>query len=358
MKLIPIALAIIVIACGCSREASLPTPDSKGPIDLAALKPGLVLVRVNGKSVTSDDYLRRVGIEAAIFNYQSRKRPADQVEEARRQFLASRASSILPELVNQILVEEYLAKNGFKPSEEADDAFTTNALSALGFKGDLAQFSAAYKVDEKYLKSQFLASSRMNSAREIFNGEGFSVTEQEIDEGLVRMDKYHDFAVASNAVTWATASNVLNQVTNGLDFVEAAKKYSVFGPDEADCWTIDEYSEISNEELRKWAFSAPVGSIGGPFDVPDGLAIVKIVDRSDGPLEPSLASELVANVTLARIGFYMLVPDPEPHTREHVREALTKWKAMNAQKRLFKELHDGMKIEYPQGTNFVYNAQD
>ena len=143
----------------------------------------------------------------------------------------------------------------------------------------------------------------------------------------------------------------------GLDFVEAAKKYSVFGPDEAERWTMDEYSEIANEKLRDWAFSAPVGSIGGPFDVPDGLAIVKIVDRSDGPLEPSLASELVANVTLSRIGFYMIVPDPEPRTREHVREALTKWKMKNAQMSFFKELHDGMKIEYPQGTNFVYNAE-
>ena len=158
-------------------------------------------------------------------------------------------------------------------------------------------------------------------------------------------------------MTWATASNVLNQVTNGLDFVEAAKKYSVFGPDEAERWTMDEYSEIANEKLRDWAFSAPVGSIGGPFDVPDGLAIVKIVDRSDGLLEPSLASELVANVTLSRIGFYMIVPDPEPRTREHVREALTKWKMKNAQMSFFKELHDGMKIEYPQGTNFVYNAE-
>ena len=29
----------------------------------------------------------------------------------------------------------------------------------------------------------------------------------------------------------------------------------------------------------------------------------------------------------------------------------------NAQMSFFKELHDGMKIEYPQGTNFVYNAE-
>lgn len=357
MKFFPLVLAVAALVAGCSREAELTPSASKEPIDLAALKPGLVLVKVNGRSVTSDDYLRRVGVETAIFNYQSRKQPADKVEAARPQFLASRAGSILPELVNQILVDEYLTKHDFKPSEEADDAIIEKSLSAFGFKGDLAQFAAANKVDAEYLKGQLLVPSRMESAREIFNGGGFSVSEKEIDEGLERMDKYHDFAVASNAVTWATASNVLNQVTNGLDFVEAAKKYSVFGPDEAERWTMDEYSEIANEKLRDWAFSAPVGSIGGPFDVPDGLAIVKIVDRSDGPLEPSLASELVANVTLSRIGFYMIVPDPEPRTREHVREALTKWKMKNAQMSFFKELHDEMKIEYPQGTNFVYNAE-
>ena len=345
------------MVAGCSREAELTPSASKEPIDLAALKPGLVLVKVNGRSVTSDDYIRRVGVEAAIFNYQSRKRPADQVEAARAQFLHSRAGLVLSELVNQALVDEYLKDKGFTASPEADDKVIARSLDALGFKGGIEKFAEANKIDPDYFRLQLLAPSRMESARAIFSGGDFSVTDEEIDAGLDRMARYYDVAVASNAVTWATASNVLFQVTNGLDFVEASKKYGVFGTDEAERWEMFEYSEIANEKLRDWAFSAPVGSIGGPFDVPDGLVIAKIVERSDGPLEPSMASELVANVTLARIGFYMVVPEPEPRTREHVREALTKWKAQNAQKLFFKTLHEGMKIEYPQGTNFVYNAE-
>ena len=144
---------------------------------------------------------------------------------------------------------------------------------------------------------------------------------------------------------------------HAADDIAAAKKYSVFGPDEAVRWQICEYGEITCEELRDWAFSAPVGSIGGPFDVPDGLVIAKIVERTEGTLEESAVSEQVANVTLARIGFYMVVAEPEPRTREHVYEALMKWKAQNVQKLFFKSLHEGMKIEYPQGTNCVYNAQ-
>ena len=360
MRRLPsVLLVAAALAFGCSREpeAESVVPASGGVVNLGDLRPGLVLVRVNGKPVTSDDYLRRIGLETAIFNYRSRSRPAEQVEAARAQFLESRARNVIPELVNQILVDEYLRRHDFSPSAEEDAAVVARTIESFGFKGDLAKFAAASKVPEDYLKEQILVPSRVESAREIFNGGGFSVSDQEIDDGLARMDRYHDFAVASNAVTWATASNVLSQVTNGLSFAEAAKRYSVFGADEAERWEVDEYGEISNEELRAWAFSAPVGSVGGPFDVPDGLAVVKIVDRTDGTLEASMASEGAASVTLARIGFYMLVPDPEPRTREHVRDALMNWKAQNAQKSLFKELHDTMKIEYPQGTNFVYDAK-
>ena len=144
----------------------------------------------------------------------------------------------------------------------------------------------------------------------------------------------------------------------GADFSEIGLKRGEYEPKEASYWDRMEYSEIAkeNKTMAEWSFKAPIGSIGGPFELDDGLSIVKILERSEGTLHDSDASERVADVTLARITYYLVVPEPEPRTREFVRDSLTIWKKEQAQKGLFDELHSEMKLEYPHGTNFVFTC--
>ena len=59
-------------------------------------------------------------------------------------------------------------------------------------------------------------------------------------------------------------------------------------------------------------------------------------------------------MTLARITFYLVVPEPEPRTREFVKETLMTWKIDQVQKKLFDKLHAEMRLEYPHGSNFVF----
>lgn len=351
-------LAIVFLALfafgGCDRSQ---TVGDGSPIPIFKAPDRLVLAKVNGESVTVRDFKCRYDVEKAIYRRNNgRNKAADQLERSVSVFMGKRAKSILPEIINQRLISQYLSSEKVAVTEESQSEYLKKCLTRMNFKtGGIKAAAAELGVDEKYLEDQLLVPFRLESARNHFGGGPFSVTEEEIDEGLARQDRYYEMAIASNAVTYATCSNVLKMVTaEGLDFKEAGLKFGQYETEDAEKWGRLEYKEIENREMRDWAFKAPVGSIGGPFDLDDGLSIVKILDRNDGTIEDSMASDGVADVTLARITFYLVVPEPEPRTREFVKGALFDWKVEQAQKGLFGKLHEEMKLEYPNGTNFVF----
>ena len=157
-----------------------------------------------------------------------------------------------------------------------------------------------------------------------------TVTEGEIDEGLQRLADYYDRAIASNAVTWATCSNLVGRLEKGLDFAEAGETYGYNNGGEGEKWASFSREEIEDAKLRDWAFSAPLGAMR-IFELDDGISIVKVIGVENRTGDK-------AEVDLARINFAMVEPEPEPRTREHVRAELLKWKANEAQKRLIDAL--------------------
>jgi hypothetical protein len=347
-----LAVVLFAASClcfGCERAHT----SSVDVFDLPATE---VLVNVDGQKITAGDYVRRLDLECAVYRYMNRTKPANQLDSLVARFKESRVSVVLPELINQRLVKEYLQANGVADDSQKIQTELKACLKKFAHKGDLASFSKLLKVDARYLEDQLLVPYRVSVARQIYNKGAITVTEKEIDEGLERQNKYYDFATKSNAVTYVTASNVLKQIRSGMDFVEAGKKYGAYLPEEAEFWEKMEKHEIENKEMKAWAFSAPVGSIGGPYDLDDGLSIVKILGREDGAEYDSLVAEKVGEVSLSRITFYMLVPEPEPRTRDFVRRSLLRWKNNQVQKKLFEHLHKTTRIKYPRGTNFTFKG--
>ena len=330
-------------------------------IDVLGERAGFVLAKINGDKVTVEDFRRRYEVEKAIYRHTNRNKPEAQLDVAVAGFMKKRQLSILAEIVNQRLVKQYIAANKIEIPRKERESFLDRCLAQLKFrKVGMKVAAEQLGVDVGFFEDQLLMPLRLEYARNHFGGGPFSVTEKEVDEGLARQDRYYEQAVASNAVTYVTCSNVLKMVTTeGRDFKETGLKCGQYEPEEAELWDRLEYKEIEaeNKVMAEWAFKAPIGSIGGPFELDDGLSIVKILERSEGTKEDSLASARVADVTLARITFYLVVPEPEPRTREFVKETLANWKAEQAQKGLFKKLHDEMTLEYPHGTNFVFASE-
>ena len=352
-------VASAAMLAGCDWFAS---PSRMREIPVFDVDEGFVLAKVNGESVTAGDFRKRHDVEGAIYRHTNKKsKSVEKLETSTVSFMAKRNLSILAELVNHRLVQQYISSNKICIPGAERESFLARCLAKLKFKGGTVQSAASeLGVDAKYLEGQLLVPLQIDAARTHFAGGSFTVTEKEVDEGLARQDRYYERAVASNATVYATASNTLKAVTApGVDFANAGLAYGEYERDEAKRWDRMEYDEIAkeNKAMADWAFKAPVGSIGGPFELDDGLSIVKILDRNEGMLQNSSVAKEVADVTLARITYHLVVPEPEPRTREFVRETLANWKKEQAQKGLFDELHSEMKLEYPNGTNFVFSCE-
>lgn len=335
-----------------------------------------VLVVVNGQPVTSGDFKRRLDLERAIVRYRirqvvknpDRKDAAAGVDKYVDDYSKDRMPRIIPELVNNVLVAQAMVKYGVVVSNEAEKAAIKRSSLSFGVKkggeSEVAK-KLGYK-DASFLREQFLLPGRYNALREKMQPESMVVTEKEIDEGLERQNKYYERAIASNTVTYATCSNVLAQIKSGkVDFADAGQKYAQVNPEsvvEGEEFDNDDFATENDAykkplaDLKKWAYKAEIGDVSGPWEMEDGLSIVKLLARTGRGASAEEESDEPDEVKLARITFVMLEPEPEPRTREFVKESLLKWKAGKAQEAMFKKLHAEMKLEYPLGTNFSFSV--
>ncbi|MGN0851950.1 MAG: peptidylprolyl isomerase [Kiritimatiellia bacterium] len=330
---------------GCGRSDSPPTAAAR---DVFAERPDVAMAVVDGARVTVGDYRARCRIELWMYK---RRRP-NLADAALRQFVASRSDVVLPELMNQRLIDRYLAAAGVAFDEAQMDKAVAAVWARIGEKRPPADVAAEIGVPEAFLRRQFAAPAMVEAAVRAFDPDSAKISEAEIDAGLARQAAYAERARATNALNYAACSNALARVRAGEDFAAVGSACGQQDTDEAAAWGDFEPDELDSEALRAWAFTAPVGSVGGPFELEDGLSIVKILAREAGTLADSLASKGVASVSLARITFRLADEEPEPRTRAHVRKALLNWKAKQAQKALFADLHGKMKVDYPNGRNF------
>jgi len=345
-------LFVLVCLCGCGEKTSVAS--SNGPIRVFDVPPETVLATVNGRALTAQDFRFRLAFETGVFSYTMQyaaQKPKDGAARVAL-FERQRLSGVMPQLVHCALLDAYLESAcGGRDVKYAEKEFAkavNRLMPKKARKEGLEGLAKAIGLTPEYVKEQVLVSAREDKARLVFEPASTNVTEKEIDEGLARMDAYTAMAVATNRATWATASNVLAQIKAGADFAKLGRTNGDAGG-EATEWATFERDEFENASLRDWAFSAKDGAVGGPFEVDDGVSIVKVLRSKAGTDVASLASAGAAEVTLARINFPLFEENPEPKTRQHCREALLAWKANQAKERLFKKLLNEAKIAYPNG---------
>lgn len=351
-----------VMSClllGCGENGG--ERDTQGPIAVLTAPERTVLVRVNDVDITAGDFRRRLDFECGTYGFGVRhaKNPPKDPERRIGAFASHRYERILPQLIHVALLNGYLADSCGGPKVEGAEAFVAKKLKRLGGKPgeklSQEEFAREIGVPLAYLKDQLLIELRDRKAREHFDPACTNVSEQEIDEGLARLDAYTARAIATNRVTWAICSNALARAKSGEDFKAVGKAFGIDDEEVAE-WGDFMREELEDEKLKAWAFAAKVGEIGGPFDLEDGLSIVKVIARTDGAESASLAAQEVASVKLARINFLMVEENPEPRTREHCRKALLDWKAQDAQTRLFTNLFNKARIAYPNGTEMNFKG--
>ena len=369
MKVIQVfAFAVMLAAVGCEKGEKPETVRAAGPLDILSASAETEVVRVNGKALTVGDVRRRYELERALFDLKHEKgrgrlRPG-QLEAARSRFLSQSQRRVMLSLVNDELVKQYLTGKGLGLAVTNGAAYVTKLLNAYRFKGTAAELAQKLGCSEAYLTDQALAPARMEKARDHFAGV-VTVSEQEIEEGLERQRVCKAAAIASNKVVRATADAILREIKGGASFEDVAKRDPSGTGAQGELWgifTAEDFpdAEFDNKKLKDWAFTAEIGSVGGPFDLNDGLAIVKLKARTKGVRERKnlVSAEIPSELTLARIKYDILEENLEPQTREFVQDRLTLFKRAEAQKAFYDELHThAMKLEYPNGQSFVFKGE-
>ena len=360
-----LALAVGLL-CGCEKEV---TGEKTGEIAVFTADPSVVIARVGDRDITVGDFRQRIEYEVSVYKLTmaKSKHPPKDAEARLAKFAASRAQKALPQLIHCALLDRYLdASCGGRAVAGGDkvvDATVRRYAKKLRRK-DLTfeSFSAELAVEPGYLRDQLLLPLREEKARLVFDPASTNVTEREIDEGLARLDAYTERAIATNRVMRAACSNAFAAVKSGEDFAAVANRFGAETPSEATEWgwfNRDDFDVMAKDcpAFGAWAFKAKVGEVGGPYELDDGLSIVKVVGHQEGSERVSMAAEKAEEVQLVRINFPLVVENPEPRTREHCRDALLKWKARNAQDRLFEKLFKETEIRYPNGTKLNYRRK-
>lgn len=358
--------SILVLATGalvgCGKEAA-----STGAVAVFTAPAKTVIARVGETEITVGDYRKRLSYEMGVYRLtmmNSKHKPKD-AEKRLAGFEQSRLRTILHRLVHIALLDRYLESACGGPAVKDEEKIVARAVKKLGAKigrkgASLDEVAGAIGIEPGYLKKQFLIPPQEVKARLVFDPASTNVTEKEIDEGLQRMDAYTARAVASNKTTRATCERALAEVRKpGADFAAIAKTCGAENPGEAVEWgwfNREDFEMIAKgcPAFRRWAFTAKVGDIGGPFDIDDGLSIVKVVGHQAGSEKESMATKQVEEVQLVRINFAMAEENPEPRTREYCRDALLNWKAEDAQNRLFTKLFNEATIDYPNGAKLNF----
>lgn len=324
---------------------------------LEDLPSSFVMAKVGGATVTAGDVWRRLSIETNIIAATANAK--HQAASAKRLIghIEKRRPVVFSELIAQCLIDDYIAANSLVQDEGTVSERLGKLRKKLKFSRDDRELSKLLGCDLEYLKAQLTVPDRIRLAREHFDPACTAVSEKEIDEGRARQEAYKKVAAASNIVVYATCSNILARIRKGEDFVTVGHTYmgkDAYAVEEWDTLTAD---EMDNPKFRSWALDAPIGSVGGPFEIDGVLSVVKILSRRiEEPEEDGRKAEPF--VTMARIGFPVIDEEPEPFTRMYVRKALLDWKANCAQSNLFEKLYREIKIAYPHGTNFVFKGNN
>lgn len=346
-------LAMLLAVWGCGRQET----DLAGRLAVDELPGAFVMARVGDASVTAGDFRRRYLLETNLLAATRKAKGKVATEWDFYEHAAKRKPVLFGELVNQRLVDSYLRGRAI----DADvSAMSTQRIArlrrSLRFKGSDEKLAGSLGCDLPYLKSQMSVPDRIRLAREDFDPTCRTVSEKEVDEGRMRQEAYKVRAVASNAVVHATCSNVLAQIRSGADFAGVGSKVTEGDAYEVDEWDTLAEDEIEDREFRKWAFEAPVGEVGGPFELDGMLSVVKVLERwNEGKDKGETGQALRRQVRVARIAFHVADEEPEPFTRDYVRRTLLKEKADEAQKRFFERQRQEIGVAYPSGTNFTFS---
>lgn len=342
-----IALVFVTILAGAAVSQTFQPPLFQTlPYDAA-------LVVIDGKAFTKRDALRDAKTFMALTKNKQRRKKMDGTD---LNFVRRYCKNVVQQHVLEAAIERYAQKNNLAPNQEQIDKSVYQITRQFGVRSK--KFHRWHTLDDlKWIlgpKGPRLDQEvRMRALYHLVTNHmvvsaKIEVTPQMVSNRLDLIARVNSRAQATNEHVYAHASNVWRTViSKKMTFEQAATNYTedVCFDDFNGCeWGSFGLDQIADDpQVLALLPILKEGSITPPVESDNGLAILRLDSKDD------------KTYTFSRIFFRL----PMFRESETPAEAAANVRDLETEKciqRAFADIKSGLKIEYPNGTNFFDKA--
>lgn len=338
-------VVIAVAAIGCSGDGGA----SVRRMSYLDLPPEAVLMRVGGRE------LRKADVESQIDCRIAMIKAANKVlKDTRREVFAARMyRNFFNQFMPKALYLNAAESAGVKASE--DDLETVRRELLLAYGGGSVKSIDSFR---KRMTPKEFATLQTRIAEDalIFAywrsraPEAFVVTDEEYAAIRKRAEDMNARAEKTLAAQRVKAEEIYRKLLAGEDFTKLAEAESATAnEDSGGFWGKFEPNEIPYPEIAEVVQKMAPGEVAKPIELDDGIHIVKLVDRN-GTKNASVFSPDGESVSLSRIVVRLPIMYAMAPTNE-IRRDMRRQKLEPLQKKWLAKLQEGVRVEYPSGTN-------
>ena len=253
-----LAVALAVVVCGCSRYG------------------GKVVAEVNGHTLRSEEVDARATNIAALFLHKTRKvEKLEKIKEAFRKGYPQK-------WVENRVLEAAAKAEGVDVSKKYVDFCRANAFYNFRAKGDknYEDLMALSGFTRDLWEEQVLSDARRLAMKERWvKAEPANLPTNYADKVLADIARWNANMAKTNALQYAKATNVWEQLKAGADFVKTARlNTEALDEIEDDCeWmTVDDKFLADDRELLAYVKAMKPGEFSPPVDGDGGIMIARL----------------------------------------------------------------------------------
>ena len=334
-------LAFLILLSGfLSGCGDSPAQSAKPASKAAASGADAVLVRVGKHELRRGDLLRRVAMMGALQEYRNPRLSKAKLGKYRE----SLSKSFPGVFVQTAVLEDYAAAEKLTVTKEMVGEFEKNAFKRLKLKNDktLKSYADLRKKIGEYgpeldaqVRAEALRQAVYNHFLELYPT---NIPDSYVDDQLRRFESYNRSATLTNALIYAKATNVWEQLKKGADFGEMAVKYSDLEDEresKGEWGTLDRRQLNEDPEILAWGLKLKPGEFSPPIEGDNGLMIMRLDERD----------EKCTEFAVTRI-FFQLPQFYEPAPREEIKKAAYDKYGRELFVRKIAELEKAAKPEY------------
>ena len=252
-SLLVLLAAAVFLVVGCEKDA------------------GAILI-ADGRRLTIAGRDREIGLRTKIFGIM---RPTALVADVER-FRKTLEDSAEEHFIVESGLLRVARARGISASRDEVAGRLAPLSAALG-RLDPGERELAEEIAER----EVLCTRVVESLR---SGIDVSVSEEELDAAMERLSAYADMAAATNALVYARATNVWNEIRRGADFANMAARWSE-DDDPSSCeWGAFPLAAFSDSpELQRLLPGMSPGDVTPPVEGDNGLVVARLVEVDQSP---------------------------------------------------------------------------